>query len=111
MTSNSQFDPINAPPDPNEDEIEKIITYLCKRAFRDVRSSVGLVPLQVKMEITYPRQDAGMMDLAHTVEMTMQVDKAGFEEAFDKYLKNRILRDAKKILNGEDEEEDGDELP
>lgn len=98
------------PPDPNEDEVTRIITYLCKRAFRDVREAVGLIPVSVSMQISYPRPEMGE-NIAHTVVMQVQVDDDQYEESFQAYEKRKVLKDALKAANGEESEKEEDELP
>lgn len=98
------------PPDPHEHEVEEVATFLCKRAFRDVRDKTGIVPLEVEIRIGYPREDLGD-NVEHNIVIRMTVD-SGFEDAYMDYVKKRIKKDAENLINGIDSDsDDGDDLP
>ena len=86
--------------DPSEVEqaVTKIQEDLSKVAFLEIRDTVGFIPDEVVLSVTYPKRDG----TPHTVEIHLRVDKEEFESVYMEETKRRLLDDAIRFARDPD---------
>lgn len=91
-------------PDETDRSLEPILVNMCKVIGFDIRDSAGVIPTVVSVDVGYKvSSDESGMERHVRIVFNMPED---FEEKYIHFAKERIVKDALRIIRGDEEESD-----
>lgn len=96
--------PVRREPDEIDHSLEPIMVDLCKIAAFQIRDSAPVVPSMVSLDLGY-RAEGDPEELERHMRIQFRLDD-NFEEEYMKFAARRLLDDAKRIIDGTNEEND-----